>query len=118
MPTAFEQALTDTLNKIAKEDGMTFGREPNWRYFSSKNLSNKNRAKDRYFWTTEVARYKGKTGYLSGIRRYRSTKKAWQATAVIASKKRSTAKARALKFCNLERSLDSGNLTDNIGTKK
>lgn len=102
MPTAFEQALTDTLNKIAEEDGLSFGREPRWRYFHSKNRSNKSRAEDRYFWTTEVARYNGKTGYLSGIRRYRSTKKAWEATAVIASKKRSTAKARALKFRDLE----------------
>jgi len=69
-----------------------------YRYFYSKNTTNKSRAKDKYFWTIPKNDYNGKEQYLSGVYRYNATTKTWTAKRVVGHAQRKNAKARALKL--------------------
>lgn len=78
-------------------DGQT-RRQNAYRYFYSKNTTNKSRAKDRYFWTIPKNNYKGQERYLSGVYRYSATTNSWKAKLVVGHAKRKDAKTRALKL--------------------
>jgi len=65
---------------------------PKYRYFNRKGSDN------RYFWTVETVKHKGKDKYASGIYRYIKTKQQLKLTSEMYHAKRKDAKARALKL--------------------
>jgi predicted CopG family antitoxin len=104
--------MDDTIRRKAEQEAMDImnrafasimPREPRWTYYPSLNKFNKSREKDRYFYTTEKAKWKGKTGFASGIRRYNAKKKGWIALKVVVHKRRKDADARAFKLREKEK---------------
>lgn len=86
---------TRAINELlSRAYGDLIGRPARWTYYASKRTTSASRKKDMYFYTTQ--RVGGK--FVSGIYRYRASKKTWVAMKKRSHRKRRDAASRALKL--------------------
>jgi len=76
-----------------------FRSQARYRYYKSHNKSNKSRAKDQYFYTTQKINHKGQPRYVSGVYRYQATDKSLTPKLQAGHAKKKDAMARAEKLC-------------------